>query len=130
MHKHLMAGAALLAAFTVTSAADIVVVGHPSAAPMTKEQVADIFRGKNTALSPVDQPEAAAVRAEFYKKATGRDPSQVKATWARLTWVWATPSTIQSSRRGLPPTLQRMSRTYQRPLVMTGPNAYVPLLTA
>jgi hypothetical protein len=25
-----------------------------------------------------------AIRAEFYKKATGRDLSQIKATWARL----------------------------------------------
>lgn len=87
MHKHLMAGAALLAAFTAASpalAADIVVVGHPSAAPMSKDQVADVFLGKNTALNPLDQPEAAGIRAEFYKKATGRDLSQIKATWARL----------------------------------------------
>jgi hypothetical protein len=87
MHKHLMAGAALLAALTASSsafAAEIVVVGHPSAAPMSKDQVSDVFLGKNTALNPVDQPEASAIRAEFYKKATGRDLSQIKATWARL----------------------------------------------
>jgi len=88
MHKkQLMAGAALLAAFTAASptfAADIVVVGHPSAAPMSKDQVSDVFLGKNTALNPVDQPEASAIRTEFYKKATGRDLSQIKATWARL----------------------------------------------
>lgn len=84
MHKQLMAGVALLAAVTTTSAADIVVVGHPSAAPMSKDQVSDVFLGKNTALNPVDQPEAAGIRPEFYKRAVGRDPSQMKATWARL----------------------------------------------
>jgi len=84
MHKQLMAGVALLAAMTTASAADIVVVGHPSAAPMSKDQVSDVFLGKNTALNPVDQPEAAGIRSEFYKRAVGRDPSQMKATWARL----------------------------------------------
>lgn len=64
--------------------ADIVVVGHPGAAALTKEQVADIYLGKSQAATPLDQPEAAPIRAEFYKKATGRDPAQVKATWSRL----------------------------------------------
>lgn len=88
MHKPMLVGAAAAFALFATapdaSAADIVVVGHPSAAPMSKDQVADVFLGKNTALTPIDQPEAAGTRAEFYKKATGRDLSQVKATWARL----------------------------------------------
>jgi ABC-type phosphate transport system substrate-binding protein len=84
MHKHLLAGAALLAAFTTASAADIVVVGHPSAEPMSKQQVADIFLGKNPGLNILDQAETSPIRAEFYKKATGRDPSQIKATWSRL----------------------------------------------
>jgi hypothetical protein len=87
MHKHLMAGAALLAAVAASSsalAADIVVVGHPSAAPMSRDQVSDVFLGKNTALNPLDQSDGSPIRAEFYKKATGRDLAQVKATWARL----------------------------------------------
>jgi hypothetical protein len=87
MYKQLLAGAAAFTLFAIANdaaAAEIVVVGHPSAAPMSKDQVADVFLGKNTALAPLDQPEAAGIRAEFYKKATGRDLSQVKATWARL----------------------------------------------
>jgi hypothetical protein len=87
MYKQLLAAAAALTLFTTThdaAATEIVVVGHPSAAPMSKDQVADVFLGKNTALAPLDQPEGAGIRAEFYKKATGRDLSQVKATWARL----------------------------------------------
>jgi ABC-type phosphate transport system substrate-binding protein len=66
--------------------AEVVVVVHPShaAASMSTEQVADVFLGKSTALSPVDQPESSAVRKEFYQKATGKDAAQVKALWTRL----------------------------------------------
>jgi ABC-type phosphate transport system substrate-binding protein len=66
--------------------ADVVVIANPAAAAMTKDQVADVFLGKDQSLTPVDQPESAAVRADFYKKATGRDLAQVKATWSRLTF--------------------------------------------
>lgn len=76
--------AALLLAATAASAADLVVVGNPAGAPLTKDQVADLFLGKNLTLTPVDQPEGSPVYAEFYRKATGRDVAQVKATWARL----------------------------------------------
>jgi hypothetical protein len=41
-----------------------VVIGHPSAAALTKDQVADIFLGKNLNMTPVDQAEAAPIRAE------------------------------------------------------------------
>lgn len=64
--------------------AGIAVVGNPSAAPLTKDQVADIFLGKNLLAAPVDQPESAPIREQFYTKATGRDTSQVKATWSRI----------------------------------------------
>lgn len=74
-------------AFAVTSLASqagIVVIGHPGAAPLTKDQVADIYLGKDLSAKPVDQPESAAIRAEFYKKATGREVSQAKAVWSRI----------------------------------------------
>lgn len=73
---------ALLAAGTAH--ADIVVIGHPSAAALTRAQVSDIYLGKSQGATPLDQAESAPIRAEFYKKATGRDPAQVKATWSRL----------------------------------------------
>jgi len=80
--------ALLAAAFALwasaATAADLVVVAHPAAGPMTKEQVADLFLGKNQSLTPIDQTEGSAVYADFYRKATGRDIAQVKATWARL----------------------------------------------
>jgi len=67
--------------------ADIAVVGHPSAAALTKEQITDIYLGKSQAAQPLDLPEASPLRASFYEKATGKDPAQVKATWARLAFT-------------------------------------------
>lgn len=79
----------LLAALALSAgcagAADLVVIANPAtASPLTRDQVADIFLGKSQALVPIDQPESSTTYAEFYRKATGRDIAQVKATWARL----------------------------------------------
>lgn len=77
--------AALAFCATCAGAADLVVIANPAAAtPLTKDQVADLFLGKSQSLAPVDQSDSSAVYAEFYRKATGRDIAQVKATWARL----------------------------------------------
>lgn len=76
--------AMLLGAVTGAQAGDIVLIGNPAASPLTKEQVADVFLGKNQAFTPVDQVESAPIRAEFYKRTTGRDLAQVKSTWSRL----------------------------------------------
>ena len=46
--------------------------------------MADVFLGKSQAQAPVDQSDGSPLYAEFYRKATGRDVAQVKATWARL----------------------------------------------
>ncbi len=81
--RHLLATVALLAA-TAASAQDIVVVGAPSAAPLTKDQVADLFLGKTQNLTPIDQADASPIYAAFYKKATGREVAQVKSTWSRV----------------------------------------------
>jgi ABC-type phosphate transport system substrate-binding protein len=80
-------GLALVALLATGSAqAQVVVIGHPGAAALSKEQIADVYTGKSQAATPLDQPEAAAVRADFYKKATGKDLPQVKALWSRLTF--------------------------------------------
>ncbi|MBE7368777.1 hypothetical protein [Ramlibacter pallidus] len=84
MAKRIALLATLLVGAQAALAADLVVVAHPSAAPVTKEQVADLFLGKGQSLTPVDQAEGSPLYAEFYRKATGRDVAQVKATWARL----------------------------------------------
>jgi ABC-type phosphate transport system substrate-binding protein len=84
----------MLSLWSLTAAAvEVVVVGNPAAAPLTKDQVADIFLGKSQAMTPIDQAESAAIRAYFYKQATGRDLAQVKALWSRLMF----------SGKGLPP---------------------------
>ena len=69
------------------AAADLVVVGNPAAAALTKDQVADVYLGKSQAATPLDLPEASPLRAEFYKKATGRDLAQVKSTWSRVVFT-------------------------------------------
>ena len=84
--------AALAAAVLAASApamAEVVVVVNPKAAEatMTKEQVAQFFLGKSSAMTPVDQPEDAPIRGEFYKKVTDKDASQAKALWSKLVFT-------------------------------------------
>jgi hypothetical protein len=81
---HALLAAGLLALAGAASAADLVVVGSPGASALSKEQVADLFLGKSQSATPIDQLEGSPTYAEFYRKATGRDAAQVKATWARL----------------------------------------------
>jgi hypothetical protein len=66
---------------------DIVVIGNAAAAPLTKQQVADLFLGRSRSLKPLDLPSYSPARAVFYQKVTGYDLSQVKATWARLVFT-------------------------------------------
>jgi ABC-type phosphate transport system substrate-binding protein len=83
-HRAIAAAAVLVLGAASAAAADLVVVANPAAGPVTKDQVAEVFLGKSQAFTPVDQPEGSAVYSDFYRKATGRDVAQVKATWARL----------------------------------------------
>jgi len=81
--------AALALAIALPAMAEVVVVANTKAAEssMTKDQVAQYFLGKSGAMNPVDQPESAPVRAEFYKKVTDKDASQVKALWSKLVFT-------------------------------------------
>lgn len=85
--KTSIAAAAL--ALALPAMAEVVVVVNPKAAEssMTKDQVATFFLGKSSAMTPVDQPESAPVRAEFYKKVTDKDASQVKSLWSKLVFT-------------------------------------------
>ena len=65
-------------------AGDLVVIVHPSAAPLNKEQVADVFLGRAPRAIPVDQPHDAPIREQFYRRATDRDLAQVRAVWSRV----------------------------------------------
>ena len=83
----------LLVTVQMASAQVAVIVNAKSPlASMTTEQVAGIFMGKNNTLPtgatavPADLPDGVGVRDQFYSKAVGKSPPQVKATWARLTF--------------------------------------------
>jgi ABC-type phosphate transport system substrate-binding protein len=78
-------------ALTVTGSAmaEVVVIVNPKAADasMTKDQVAQFFLGKSSAMTPIDQSESAPIRAEFYKKVTDKEASQVKSLWSKLVFT-------------------------------------------
>lgn len=63
---------------------DVVVIGNPAAATLTKDQIAALFLGKSQGMNLLDQPNSSPLKAEFYQKVSGHDLSQVKATWSRL----------------------------------------------
>ena len=84
--KHFIA-LALAAAGSAACAADLVVIVHPSAQPLSKEKAGDIFLGKEPTYAPVDYPDAVPLKAEFYKKLTSRDLTQVKTTWTRVVFT-------------------------------------------
>jgi len=72
--------------------AEVVVIVNPKhpAASLTAEQVANVYLGKDASFAPVDLPESAAQRGEFYTKVAGKDSAQVKAIWARLVFTGKT----------------------------------------
>jgi hypothetical protein len=75
-------------AFAVcASAADIVVVMAPGAPALSKDQVVNVYIGRNKDLKPLDLPESGNERGVFYKKATDRDLAQIKAVWARIAFT-------------------------------------------
>lgn len=81
-------GLTTILALTAQARSDEIVVVMGAGAPaLTKDQVASIFLGRNNKLKPVDLPESNPLRAAFYKRATDRDPPQIKAVWSRLTFT-------------------------------------------
>ena len=86
-----LAGGFLAAA--KTSDADVVVIVNRAAELPAKEQVSDVYLGRSRTFTPIDRSETSSLRAEFYRKATGRDTAQIKMVWARLVFTG----------RGLPP---------------------------
>ena len=81
----LLAGGLLAAA--KTSDADVVVIVNRAAELPTKEQVSDVYLGRSRTFTPIDRSETSSLRAEFYRKATGRDTAQIKMVWARLVFT-------------------------------------------
>jgi hypothetical protein len=85
----------ILAVFAAAQlrAEEIVVIVNPAAAPIGKEQIADLYLARGSGWIPIDQAAESAIYGEFYKKATGRDVGQIKAIWSRILFTG----------RGLPP---------------------------
>jgi hypothetical protein len=87
-------GALILAFLAVqVRAEEIVVIVNLAAAPISKEQLADLYLAKSSVLIPIDQAADSVIYVEFYKKATGRDVAQIKAIWSRILFTG----------RGVPP---------------------------
>lgn len=89
MNKIILAAWAASSFLALPALAEVVVVVNPKAAEasLSKEQVAQFFLGKSTAMSPIDQPDSAPVRAEFYKKVADKDAAQAKALWSKLVFT-------------------------------------------
>lgn len=94
--QSVLKSAAVIGLLTLAHAASaqVAVIVNPKStiANLSPEQVASIFLGKSSTLPsgstavPVDLPDGSPVHEQFYSKATGKTASQVKATWARLTF--------------------------------------------
>ena len=90
MHPALSAAAlaVLLLAARPALAETVVIVNKANPATrMFSEQAAQFFLGKSNMFTPVDQPESAPIRAEFYHKVADKDPAQVKAIWSKLVFT-------------------------------------------
>ena len=84
MLNRLFLALTLAAASAAASATDIVVIVHPSATKLSRDEVEDVFLGRVPRAIPVDLVRTLPIRAEFYSRATGRDLAQVKAVWSRV----------------------------------------------
>lgn len=69
----------------------VVVVNAASAiTQLAQDDVVNIFLGRYRRLPtgdtavPIDQPENAALRTEFYRKLVNKEPNEVSAYWSRL----------------------------------------------
>ncbi len=70
-------------------AGEIVVVVNPKnpASSVSLEQVSQVYLGISNSFTPLDQADSQALRAEFYKKVTNKEPGQVRAIWAKLVFT-------------------------------------------
>jgi len=84
-HTHVKAFFAMaVLALSAAAHAQVAVVMSPSAAGLSKDQVANLYLGRSFDLKLIDLPEGSPIKEQFYKKATDRDLSQVKSTWSRI----------------------------------------------
>lgn len=93
MRKNRLLLTAFLAIWPATAAwADLVVVANAKSGidRMSREEVVYVFMGRwrqlpsGTPAQPIDAPIDSAERALFYRQLVNKDPSDIKAYWARL----------------------------------------------
>lgn len=95
---------------TSALAEDVVVVVNQknSVSKLSRDEVIDIFMGRNRLLSsgitalPLDLPSTAVERENFYFRLTGKSMSQINAYWARLILTGrASPPTLMRSQEAV-----------------------------
>jgi ABC-type phosphate transport system substrate-binding protein len=89
MNKFISAAlTALTLAAAIPAGAEVVVIVNPAnSEAVSKDQIANVYLGKSTAFTPVDQADGSAIRGEFYKKVADKDASQAKALWSKLVFT-------------------------------------------
>ncbi len=92
LHTLVALAAIGLSSVTTGTWADIAVIANTAnpESNLTPAQAKKIFLGKRTSFpggswaAPVDQAEGSPIRDTFYKKATNKDASQMKAYWSKM----------------------------------------------
>ena len=93
-------------------AQELVVIVNPAAPAINVEQVMDLYLGRGSGWTPLDQVATSPIYIEFYKKAIGRDTAQIKAIWSKILFTG----------RGLPPKQLPNSEAIKQ-AVAANPNA-------
>lgn len=66
----------------------VVIVGSSSpVSTLSKDQSSDIFLGRTTSFTPLDQPSSSPLRDEFYSRVTGKSAAQAKSHWSKLSFT-------------------------------------------
>lgn len=81
----LLVCAALMA--SSSAFAQIVVITGPDGPQLTKDKIVNGYLGRSFEFKPLDLPENSAPRDNFYRKLIDREPTQVKALWARVVFT-------------------------------------------
>jgi len=85
-------GLPVLALASTLASAEVVTVisAQNPVTALSKGEVSNIFLGKTNRFPdgnpavPIDQPEGSALRAEFYRSVSNRQPADIKAYWSKM----------------------------------------------
>jgi ABC-type phosphate transport system substrate-binding protein len=87
-----MAAALGTAALPADAQVVVIISSKNPISKLTPDQVSQIFLGQSKTYytgamcEPLDQVEGAAARNDFYQKVTGKNATQLKAHWSKLTF--------------------------------------------